>query len=278
MGYKPDFSEDIEQYSINQMTQNSSLNNLTYDDEERDHHFRKMTSIARAEKDKSWTKTRCYTKLPDFYEILDFGPGDRDESDFDSIFKPLSWQNQESRFRERNIISGKFLRLIGTDFLEGGKGKRSKNFLYIEMGEKVVFTSEILSNGSVKDTRFDIEPNEKLEELSIVLRRERQGIDRAQNRGISKFENGAILEEEMVKWYRGKIEMRKYRLGIVELDRLILRRVSGMGSEGVMSSDVDEDMFQNEIFELDVSILLQFKNQILLEDFKEIMPAHTLML
>ena len=168
--------------------------------------------------------------------------------------------------------------MIGTDFLEGGKDKHSKNYLYIEMGEKVVFTSEILSNGTVKDTRFDIEPDEKLEELTIVLRRERQGLDRAENRGISKFENGAVMEEEMVKWYKGKIELRKYRLGIVEIDRLVLRRVQGMGSEGVISADIDEDEYQNEIFELDLSLILQFKNQILVDDFKEILPPYSLML
>lgn len=153
-------------------------------------------------------------------------------------------------------MSGKFLRLIGTEFLEGGKNKHCKNYLYIEMNQKVIYTSEIKSNGEVVNERFDIEPDEKLEELIIVLRRENHGLDRAQHRGISKFENGAILEEDMVKWYKGKIELRKYRLGIIEIDRLVLRRQSGMGSEGVMTADIEEEEFPNEIIELDISIIL----------------------
>jgi hypothetical protein len=131
--------------------------------------------------------------------------------------------------------------LVGTEFLEGGKDKHSKNYLYIEMGEKVVFTTEISSNGNVQDTRFDIEPSEDLEKLTIVLRRENQGLDRANNRGISKFENGAILEEEVVKWYKGKIELRKYRLGIIEIDRIVLRRVSGVEGSGEITEEIDDE-------------------------------------
>jgi hypothetical protein len=93
MGYKPDFEEDIKQSILPTGTNNSSVNNLLFEDEERDHHLKPMNMVKRSEKDKSWTKTRCYSKLPDFYEILNFGPEDRDYSDYSSIFKPISWQN-----------------------------------------------------------------------------------------------------------------------------------------------------------------------------------------
>jgi hypothetical protein len=53
--------------------------------------LRPMTALKRKEKDRSWTKTRCFSKLPDFYEILNFGPEERNDSNFDSIFKPMSW-------------------------------------------------------------------------------------------------------------------------------------------------------------------------------------------
>jgi hypothetical protein len=208
--------------------------NLVYEDEERDHHLKPMSVSDRAQKEKKWIQTRCLSKLPDLFDIFNFSPKERINSDVSSIFKPVSWMNQENRFKDRNIVSGKIIRLVGTEFLEGGKDKHSRTYLYIEMGEKVVFTSEISSNGTVMNTRFDVEPEEKLEELTIVLRREKQGLDRAENRGISKFENGAIVDEEMVKWYKSKIELRKYRLGILEIDRLALRRVPGMGSEGVI--------------------------------------------
>lgn len=50
-----------------------------------------MTALAKYEKEKSWTKTRCYSKLPDFFDILKFNKDDREMSSIDSIFKPITW-------------------------------------------------------------------------------------------------------------------------------------------------------------------------------------------
>ena len=248
--------------------------------EDTDHHLKQLPSSVLTPLEKSWTSTRCLSKIPDFFDILNYSEDDRINGDISAIFRPTSYeQNPENtKHQERDIISGTFLRLIGTEFLEGGKDKNSKNYLYIEMGEKVVFTTEIYSDGSVKDTRFNIEPVDKLEELTVVLRREKQGLDRAENRGISKYENGAVVQEDLVKWYKAKIKLRKYRLGIVEQDRLVLRRVPGMGTEGLITSEIDEDLYQNEVFEMDVSLVLRYKNQVLVDDFKEIVPSYIHML
>lgn len=130
---------------------------------------------------------------------------------------------------------------------DSGQGSLSKHLhLYFLFGEAVQFTTKIGPDGHADIAFFELFPPDKMESINIELRREEHVLEDDENRVVN------------VDHFKGRIELRRFRLGVVEKIRTPLRYYHIGEQNGAL-----------EQIEIDFTLLLNFIQQISLEDFEE---------
>ena len=91
---------------------------------------------------------------------------------------------------------------------------RGHSHIYLRNGEAVFFTTNVDSFGYPAIKNIEFQPPDKLEVIDIEIRRQ------------SHLENDIGTTEDIVDFFQGKIELRRFRAGVIEKSRISIRSLS----------------------------------------------------
>ena len=126
--------------------------------------------------------------------------------------------------------------------------------MYLSAGEVIIFATQIDRNGICKDKIFSYKPSQNLEFIVVQIRQESDS---------KNFENRMLDVDN----FAGRIELRRYRIGILEKDKIPLRCFAG------------EKFFNNmDQCDLEISVLLNYRKKADIRDFEEYVNEEELFL
>ena len=134
------------------------------------------------------------------------------------------------------------------------KPKKGVFYLYFYAGEVVIFSTKITETGEFESNLAELYPKDSLNSIKLELRQESDSEEYGSQ--ILKVEN-----------FSGKIELRRYRLGVIETDSIPLR-----------SSAPSATPNSSKQYILDLSLLLNSELEIHLSEFEETFTKSELML
>lgn len=117
--------------------------------------------------------------------------------------------------------------------------------LYLYSDDKVIFTSRYCKINGFQPRMFTFNPPSELENIEIRIREEKEN---------GEFGFGALDVDN----YVGRVELRRYRVGVVESDTIPLRYFS----DGVLYTNMEQ-------CDLKISVILNYMTKIPVSDFEE---------